>query len=166
MSDQFVGEIRMLSFGFAPKNWALCNGQLMAIAQNQALFSLLGTMYGGNGVQTFALPNLQGRIPLHLNSSYPQGSLGGEEAHTLLTSEVPAHTHGVAGSSNGPSQASPANGFWPTGGALTPYASVSDGNAMAGQAVTTVGGQPHENRPPYLVINFVIALAGIFPSRS
>ena len=166
MSDQFIGEIRMLPFGFAPKNWALCNGQLMAIAQNQALFSLLGTTYGGNGVQNFALPNLQGRIPIHRSGNYPQGNQGGEEAHTLTVNEVPAHTHVVTGSSNGPSQPSPLNGFWPTGGALTPYASGSDGSAMAGQAVTTVGGQPHENRPPFLVLTFCIALQGIFPSRN
>jgi microcystin-dependent protein len=166
MSEPFLGEIRLLSFGFAPKNWALCDGQVLSIAQNQALFALLGTMYGGNGVQNFALPNLQGRIPLHRSASYSQGSFGGEEAHTLTANEIPAHTHGVIASSNGPSQPSPLNGFWPTGGTLTPYASANNSSAMGSQAVATIGGQPHENRPPFLVINFAIALAGIFPSRS
>ncbi len=166
MAEPFLGEIRMFSFGFAPSGWALCDGQLLAIAQNQALYALLGVMYGGNGTVNFALPNLQGRMPIHRTSGYAQGSQGGEETHTLVESEVPAHTHGVVGSSNGPSQASPVNGLWPTGGALTPYASAGDGNTMALQAVTSVGGQPHENRPPYLVINFAIALTGLFPPRS
>ena len=156
----------MMSFGFAPRNWALCNGQLLAIAQNQALFSLLGTMYGGNGVQTFALPNLQGRIPLHRSASYSQGSQGGEEAHTLTVNEIPAHTHVVIASSTPPSQPSPLAGLWPSGGPLTPYASANNSSTMGSQAVAAIGGQPHENRPPFLVINFAIALAGIFPSRS
>ena len=156
----------MLSFGFAPKGWALCNGQTMSISQNQALFSLLGTFYGGNGVQTFALPNLQGRIPIHRGGNYIQGEVGGEETHTLITSEIPAHTHTVVGSSDGPGQSSPVNGFWPTGGASTPYGAPNGSSTMAPQAVGLAGGQPHENRPPYLVVNFAIALVGIFPSQN
>lgn len=157
----------MLSFGFPPKGWALCDGQLLPINQNQALFSLLGTTYGGDGRVNFGLPNLQGRIPIHFSSSFALGAQGGEEAHTLIVSEIPAHKHGVFGSSNGPDQASPAAGFWPTGGALTPYAATpTNGSAMAGGAVGVVGGQPHENRPPFLVISFAIALTGIFPSQN
>jgi len=155
----------MFSFNFPPKGWAFCNGQLLPINQNQALFSLLGTMYGGDGRVNFALPDLRGRIPIHFSGNFVQGARGGEEAHTLVVSEIPAHTHGVFGSSNGPDQAPPTAGFWPTGGALTPYAAASDGSAMAGWAVGAVGGQPHENRPPFLVISFGIALQGIFPTR-
>jgi microcystin-dependent protein len=166
MSDPFLGEVRMFSFGFPPKGWLLCNGQLLGINQNQALFALLGTTYGGDGTTTFALPNLQGRIPIHRAASYSQGSKGGEEAHTLVTTEIPNHTHGVQGSSDAPNQSSPVNGFWPTVGALTPYAPGGDGSTMASGVVGLVGGQPHENRPPFLVINFAIAIVGIFPSRN
>jgi len=159
----------MFSFGFTPKGWALCNGQLLAINQNEALFSLLGTTYGGDGRVNFALPNLQGRIPIHFGGGFVQGSRGGEEMHTLIVSEIPAHTHGVFGSSNGPNQGPPTAGFWPTGGALTPYAAAADanGSALAAGAVGFVGGgQPHENRPPFSVISFAIALTGIFPSQN
>lgn len=154
-----------MSFSFPPKGWALCNGQLLAIAQNQALFALLGTMYGGNGQTTFALPDLRGRVPIHFNGSFPQGSLQGEEAHTLTSAEMPVHIHTVTASSNIADQGNPAPNYWAVTSSNT-YASAAD-SLMAAQCVSTAGGsQPHENRPPFLTISFCIALQGIFPSRS
>ena len=165
MASPFLGEIRLMSFNFPPKGWAFCNGQLLPINQNQALFALLGTMYGGNGVTTFALPDFQGRLPWHLSASYPQGTRAGEEAHTLISTEMPTHTHLAYASSNIADQASPAGNFWANGGTAA-YAPTPD-NTMAGQAIAAVGGnQAHENRQPFLVISFCIALQGIFPSRS
>lgn len=165
MSEQFLGEIRIVAFTYPPKGWAFCNGQTLAINQNQALFALLGTMYGGNGVQTFALPNFQGRVPLHVGQGFLQGQSGGQEAHTLTISEVPAHTHPVMASSNPASQPSPAGAFFTDSGRNV-YAT-SPNSPMAPQAVTSAGGsQPHENRSPFLVLNFCIALQGIFPSQT
>src|SRR5437660_11015589 len=112
MSTPFIGEVKIVSFDFAPQGWALCNGQLLPINQNQALFSLLGTMYGGNGQTTFALPNLQGRVPLHFDGSFNQGSVGGEQAHTLTISELPAHNHFAQAGGPPADQSTPANFFW------------------------------------------------------
>lgn len=166
MSDKFLGEIRMVAFNYPPKGWAFCNGQLMAIAQNQALFALLGTTYGGDGIRTFALPNLQGRVPIHMSSNYPIGGAAGEPAHTLVQNEIPTHTHAINGSSNSANTGSPANDFWPSNSSTgLPYAPASDNSLMANQTIASTGGQPHENMPPYLVVNFAIALVGIFPSR-
>ena len=165
MSEQFLGEIRIVAFNFPPKGWAFCNGQTLAINQNQALFSLLGTMYGGNGITTFQLPDFQGRVPLHVGQGLLQGQKGGEEAHTLTTSEVPAHTHPVIASSNPGSQPSPAGAFSTDSGRNVYAASAN--SVMAPQAVTPAGqSQPHENRSPFLVLNFCIALNGIFPSQN
>lgn len=165
MSTPFLGEVKIVSFNFAPKGWAVCNGQLLPINQNQALFSLLGTMYGGDGRTTFALPNLQGRIPFHMGAGFTQGQAGGEIAHTLNISEIPAHAHGGFGNTAG-STAVLAGNYW----AANPYTSYSTGapNAsMDPSAVGATGGsQPHDNMPPYLVLNVVIALQGIFPSRT
>lgn len=166
MSEPFLAEIRLFTFNFAPKGWALCNGQLLPINQNQALFSLLGTTYGGNGQTTFALPNLQGRVPIHFGSGFLLGESAGEETHTLTAAELPAHTHPVVASSNVPTQPGPVNNFWPNGGGAIPYASNSD-TTMDPQAVAPLGGgQAHENRPPFLVVNFCIALQGIFPPQN
>ena len=166
MSTPFLGEIKIVSFNFAPKGWALCNGQLLPINQNQALFSLLGTTYGGNGQTTFALPNLQGRTPLHVGAGFILGQSSGEEVHTLISSEMPAHTHAAVASSNTADQTSPANNYWAVSGSYTAYAG-SPNETMAPQAVGPAGGsQPHANLSPYLVLNFVIALQGIFPSRN
>jgi microcystin-dependent protein len=165
MSQQFLGEIRIFTFGFTPKGWAQCNGLLLPINQNQALFSLLGTTYGGNGQTTFGLPNLQGRVPLSFGNTFFQGQSGGEENHTLILSEMPAHTHVVTGSSNPADQGNPQNDFWGVEGSNA-FAAAADAGMAAG-AVTSVGGsQPHLNLSPFLTLNFCIALTGIFPSRN
>jgi microcystin-dependent protein len=173
MSDQFLGELRAFGFNFAPKGWALCNGQTLGIAQNSALFSLLGTMYGGNGVQTFQLPNLQSRVPMHfgrapIGTVYTEGEIGGVENVTLATSTMPQHIHTL--------QAVSASGsVHPPGNAL--FASGSSGNEAFYGTGNTIGlvantiqpagqGQSHTNLQPYLVINWCIALVGVFPSRN
>jgi microcystin-dependent protein len=164
MAEPFLGEIRMFSFNFAPQGWAFCDGQTLPINQNQALFALLGTTYGGNGQTTFQLPNLQSRTPVHTGNGIVLGQAGGETNHTLSISEVPTHTHAAVASSTTPTQASPANNIWaPVSQAYAP----SPNTAMnAGSIVPTGGNQPHDNMPPYLVLSFCIALEGIFPSQS
>ena len=165
MSDPFLGEIRMVSFNFPPKGWALCNGQLLAINQNQALFSLLGTTYGGNGIQTFALPNLQGRVPIHVGNGILLGQNGGTASHTLIVAEMPSHTHAVQASSADANQVSPAGNLWANGN--VPAYSGTAGATMNPQSASAVGGsQPHDNMSPYRVLNFIIALQGIFPSQN
>lgn len=166
MSEPFLGEIRRVAFAFPPRGWALCNGQLMAINQNQALFSLLGTVYGGDGITTFALPDLRGRTPLHPGPEFTQGEQGGEQFHTLSQSELPSHTHGAQGSSAPATAASPAGAYW-AATEQAGYSTDGGGVAMNAAAVANVGGsQAHENRSPFLVVNFIIALTGIFPSRN
>jgi microcystin-dependent protein len=163
----YLGQIMMVSFNFAPKGWAQCNGQLMAISQNQALFSILGTTYGGNGVTTFALPNLQGRTPLHMGGNFTLGQQGGEVAHTLNISETPTHQHPVIGSSLAATASDPAGAYLATAGVTSFGPSGAVNTAMAPATVTAAGGsQPHENQSPFQVLVFVIALQGIFPSRS
>ncbi len=166
MTEPFIGEIQIFGFQFAPRGWALCNGQLLPINQNQALFSLLGTMYGGNGTTTFALPDLRGRVPLDVGAGLRSGRAGqARSLHTLSTSEMPAHTHIPIASSAAASSPSPADATWTNMGTAS-YAS-SPNTQMAGNAVAPAGGsQPHENRSPYLTVNFCIALQGIFPSRN
>jgi microcystin-dependent protein len=166
MSTPFLAEIRLFTFNFAPKGWAQCNGQLLLINQNQALFSILGTTYGGNGTTTFALPNLQGRVPCHFGTGFTLGQAGGEETHTLLTTEMPSHTHlPMASSAAGPDQGSPTSNLW-SAQAGNIYAAAPN-SLMSPAAISQGGGgQPHENRPPFLVLTFCIALQGIFPSRN
>jgi microcystin-dependent protein len=165
MAEPFLGEIRIFSFNFAPRGWALCNGQLMPINQNQALFSLLGTMYGGDGRTTFALPNLQGRTPIHIGDGFTQGQSAGEQAHTLIPGEMPAHTHQGTGSSAPADQSSPANALWAATASNAYSANLNAG--MNPAAVGSLSGnQPHDNMSPYLTLNFCIALQGIFPSRN
>ena len=169
MSEPFLGELKLVSFNFAPKGWTQCNGQLLPISQNQALFSLLGTMYGGNGAQTFALPDLRSRIPIGFGPNVTQGERGGEEFHTVTMQELPAHTHGpVVAAADNADVIKPGNHFFgATTGNLTVYASPSNLAPMNAGVVSSIGGsQPHENRQPFLVLNWIIALQGIFPSRN
>lgn len=167
MATPFIAQIQMFSFGFAPRFWAQCNGQLLPINQNQALFSLIGTLYGGNGTTNFALPNLQGRTPLHFGqgsglSLRTLGEVGGQESVTLSQTQLPIHTHTVAANSAAPTVATPAGNLWAQGS----Y-SASAGSAMASGDIGNAGSsQPHPNQSPYLVVNFCIALSGIFPSRN
>lgn len=167
MSDPYIGEIRLLSFTFPPRGWALCSGQLLPINQNQALFSILGTQYGGDGVTTFALPDLRGRVPFHTDGGGigPVGTMVGEEAHTLTAAELPAHTHRMQASLATGTATVPTNGY-PAVAPAAAYAPAAN-TAMLGTAVSSVGGsQPHENMPPFLALNFAIALQGVFPSRN
>jgi microcystin-dependent protein len=183
MAEPFLSEIRMFSFNFAPKGWATCNGQLLPINQNQALFSLLGTTYGGNGQTTFALPNLQGLVSIHMGNSHTLGERGGEEAHTLNVTEMPAHLHsmsakaadaltGAAGHIPTPVAAKAlAQGHASQGTnnpvAVSIYGTGTPSTALAPGTVGNTGGsQPHLNQQPYLTINFCIALQGIFPSQT
>jgi microcystin-dependent protein len=176
--NPFVGQILMVGFNFAPQGWALCNGQLLPIAQNQALFSLLGTMYGGDGRTTFALPNLQGRIPIHQGesvgtSTYVIGENGGVEHVILLVDNLPAHSHTANCSTTLGPNSDPAKGFWSkanTGGkksTATPSYATSTNAQMAATAIGITGGnQPITIVQPFLCVNFIIALTGIFPSRN
>jgi len=165
MATPFLGEIKIISWNFPPKGWAFCNGQLLPINQNQALFALLGTMYGGDGRVNFGLPNLQGRTPIHFSAQFPQGNAGGQIAHTLTLAEMPAHTHQPVASSNPADQGSPPGNFWASPGSNV-FSTVADAT-MTPQAISTAGGsQAHDNMSPYLVLNFCIALQGIFPSQN
>src|SRR6478672_9527215 len=165
MSTPFMAEIKFVSFNFAPKGWALCNGQLLPINQNQALFSILGTTYGGDGRVNFALPNLQGRSPIHVGNGISLGETGGETAHTLNISELPAHNHVPVGSNDQATVTAATGNLWGSDSSnpFTPTPAV----AMNPACIGAVGGsQPHENMSPYLVLNFIIALQGIFPSQN
>ena len=165
MSEPFLSEIKIVSFNFPPKGWALCNGQLLPINQNQALFSLLGTTYGGDGRVNFALPNLQGRIPIHFGNGHTLGEVGGEENHTLIASEMPAHTHIFSASNVAPNQGTPAGNMWASNSGA--YSSAQPNASMNPASISTAGGsQPHTNLQPFLVLNFIIALQGIFPSQN
>ena len=165
MSEPFISEIRIVSFNFAPKGWALCNGQTLPINQNQALFSLIGTFYGGNGVNTFQLPNLQARMPIHQGSANVIGEAGGQSSHTLIASEMPSHVHQAQGVSNAATTPDAAGNTWASS-ANGPFAG-SPNTTMGSGALANVGGsQPHNNMPPSLTLNFIIALQGIFPSRN
>ena len=164
MAEPFLSEVRLMSFEFAPKGWALCNGQLLPINQNQALFSLLGTTFGGDGRVNFALPDLRGRTPIHVGSGHTLGERGGEQAHTLSIAELPQHTHVLNGTS------SAGTALIPTGNLLAKanlpaYSGATNLVAMAPDSVPNVGGsQAHLNMQPFLTISFCIALQGIFPS--
>ncbi len=165
MGTPFMSEIKIISWNFAPKGWAFCNGQFLPINQNQALFSLLGTTFGGNGQTTFALPDLRGRAPVHQGSETILGQAGGEEAHTLNTSEMPAHNHIINASTANGDTVSPAGAV--LAAANNMYTAFANLTTLGPTSVTNIGGsQPHANMQPYLVLNYIIALQGAFPSQN
>lgn len=163
MAEPFLSEIRIMSFGFAPKGWALCDGQLLPINQNQALFSLLGTTFGGDGRVNFALPDLRARTPIHVGSGHTLGERGGEQAHTLSIAELPQHAHQAMGSPTAGSAAPAVSNL--LGSASNVYAPAAGLVALNASSVANTGGsQAHLNMQPFLTLNFSIALQGIFPS--
>jgi len=166
MAEPFLWEIRIMSFGFPPKGWALCDGQLLPINQNQALFSLLGTTYGGDGRVNFGLPNLQGNVPIHMGNGHTLGERGGEQAHTVSISELPTHTHMLQGTTETASpQPVPTNAYFAPTASL--YGPATGLTTLTPQTVTSVGGsQAHLNMQPFLTLSFCIALQGIFPSQT
>lgn len=166
MAEPFIAEIRLMSFSFPPRGWALCNGQLLPINQNQALFSLLGTTYGGDGRVNFALPNLQGRVPIHTANGHTLGEMGGELAHTLTMTELPQHTHNVAAYDGVATSAIPGPTAYLAGQSGNPYGTVPS-PALTGPAPSSIGGgQAHLNMQPFLTLSYCIALQGIFPSQT
>jgi microcystin-dependent protein len=164
-SEAFLSEIKIVSFNFPPKGWALCNGQSLPINQNQALFALLGTTFGGNGQTTFNLPNLRGRIPIHMGNGHTLGEAAGSTSVTVNVQQLPTHIHGLMVNSANSNSANPGNNF--LGNANNMYAGVQSLTTMNPGTITSVGGsQPHNNMMPYLTLNFIIALQGIFPSQN
>jgi microcystin-dependent protein len=166
MAEPFLSEIRIMSFGFPPKGWALCDGQLLPINQNQALFSLLGTTYGGDGRVNFGLPNLQGRAPIHMGSGHTLGERAGEQAHTLSIAEIPTHTHRVSVSTSATGGNANPTGRVLGGGNNAYHAATNLTTLNPATVVNTGGSQAHLNMQPFLVLNFSIALQGIFPSQN
>ena len=168
MAEPFIGEIRPVPYNFAPAGWQLCQGQTLSISQNTALFSLLGTTYGGDGQQTFRLPDLRGRVPVGQDNGYVMGQTGGAEQVTLTASQLPIHNHVANCTDNAGDKAAPSSAIWATdgSGATAEYDQTPDSTMNPAAIGSTGGGQPHENRQPYLTINFIISLFGIFPSRN
>jgi microcystin-dependent protein len=166
MSSPYLGEVRVFSFNFPPSGWALCNGQLLSISQNAALFSLLGTNFGGNGTTTFGLPNLQGATPVGQGGSFVLGAAGGEANHTLTLPETPGHSHQPRASNAAPTTGNPAGAVW-TNAAKNNFTTSAPTNAMSSGTIANAGSsQPHQNTPPYLVVTFCIALVGIYPTQN
>jgi microcystin-dependent protein len=165
MAQPFLAEIKIMSFGFPPKGWALCNGQLLPINQNQALFSLLGTTYGGDGRVNFGLPNLEGRTPIHMGGGFTLGERGGEQAHTLSISEIPTHVHNASATTTGGNSPIPnANDL---GAVANLYGAATNLTSLLPSTLSSVGGsQAHLNMQPFLTLSFCIALSGIFPSQN
>ncbi len=166
MSEPFIGEIKIFGGSFAIRGYAFCDGTLLSIDQNDALFNLIGTTYGGDGQTTFGLPDLRGRIPVHQGSGFPLGQSSGTETVTLTTSQIPSHNHAVAANSNTGSSGNP-KGNIVAGSSLTPYNTTAGDNNMGGSSIGKTGGsQPHDNIMPYQCVNYIIALEGIFPPRN
>ena len=165
MSEPFLAEVRMVGFNFAPRGWAFCDGQILPINQNQSLYSLLGTTYGGDGRTSFALPDMRSRTPIHVGNGHNEGQKSGEETHTLSAAEMPQHTHQLRAQSATVSTHDPNNALAGTNPGA-PYRSDSNGNMGSSQIANVGGGQGHENMQPFLVLNFCIALQGLFPSRN
>jgi|SRR5450756_848487 len=168
MSNSFVGEIRMFAGNFAPAGWMFCEGQLLPISENETLFNLIGTTYGGDGQSTFALPDLRGRVPLHFGNGFTLAETGGVETVTLTVSQIPAHSHLLLGTdANGTSPDPGNNLFAQTAATITPYTIEPSAVSMNSNSVSSVGGsQPHNNFQPYLCVDFIISLFGIFPSQN
>lgn len=165
MSTPYLGEIKIISWNFPEKGWAFCNGQLLPINQNQALFSILGTTYGGNGQTNFGLPNLQGRVPIHMGNGFTLGQMGGERTHTLLVTELPAHTHLVAATKAAAAFPSPSGKVWAAQNSAYGPTGTGPDVVMNPGCIPNAGGfQAHENMSPFLTLNFMIALQGIFPT--
>ena len=165
MSEPFLAEVKMVGFNFAPRGWAFCDGQLLPINQNQSLFSLLGTTYGGDGRTSFALPDLRGRTPIHVGDGHRQGQKGGTETETLAAAQMAAHTHVLSGNTTTVSTPNPANNVAGTNPGA-PYRDSQNGNMGGDQLKRVGGGQAHNNMQPFTVIGFCIALRGLFPSRN
>ncbi|AZO57370.1 MAG: phage tail protein [Mesorhizobium sp.] len=173
MSQPYVGEIRMFGGNFAPAGWMFCQGQLLPISENDTLFNLIGTTYGGDGQETFALPNLSGRIPIHagqgpgMSQNYALGEAAGVESVTLTTSQIPAHGHALMASLNTASDPNPGGNVLATSPTISAYVVDVAGAGLAGNSLTTAGGSnPHDNFMPYLCVNFIISLFGVFPSQT
>ncbi|WP_232539834.1 phage tail protein [Azohydromonas aeria] len=165
--EPFIGEIRIFSGNFPPRGWATCDGQLLSIAQNTALFSLLGTAYGGDGRVTFGLPDLRGRVPVHASGTLPMGQAAGSETVTLSSAQLPVHAHAARAAALGDS-VSPAGRYWAAepNAEAAPYSNTHSGQTLAPAALAPSGGnQPHDNMQPFLAMNFIIALEGIYPMR-
>ncbi|MCG7408498.1 tail fiber protein [Paenibacillus sp. ACRRX] len=165
MAEPYIGEIRMFSGSYAPQGWALCNGQLLSISENEVLFTLLGTTYGGDGQTNFALPDLRGRVPIHNTPTYPLGSRSGTETVTLTSAQLPVHSHGIVSTNDQAMQQSPENAVW-----AAPSSAIYGDQAPAGtmspaSILPTGGNHPHNNMMPYLTVNFIISLFGIYPSQ-
>ena len=165
MSEPFLGEIRMVGFNFAPQGWALCNGQTLPISQYSALFALLGTTFGGNGVNTFNLPDLQGRVPIHQGNGSVIGDSSGSEAVTLSLDEIPAHSHQLNAQSAAGNQTSPSNGVW-ADSALEQFSSGPPTTSMDAALQPSGGDQAHSNMPTFQCVNFVISLFGVYPTQA
>jgi len=169
MSEPYIGEIRMTGFNFAPTGWALCNGQLLNISDNDVLFNLIGAQYGGDGVSNFALPDLRGRVPMHIGTGYPQGMKAGEAQHTLGMAEMPAHTHQLNASTTDSNFADPTGRVFGNveQGDLNIFRVPDNSTTLSNRSVGLSGGnRPHENMQPYTVVNFIISLYGIYPPIS
>ncbi len=167
MAQPYVGEIRMFAGNFAPAGWMFCEGQLLPISENETLFNLIGTTYGGDGQSTFALPDLRGRLPIHFGNGFTLAQSGGVEAVTLSATQIPAHSHQFMATSTNANDANPANNVASQVTAGFPYVNTVPTVAMAPQSVISTGGsQPHDNFQPYLCIDFIISLFGIFPSQT